>query len=223
MQTQWSWAEIHGRAFPRSSDHWKTASISWSAGIRIINCVFYMWLAFPYTRLADELIRLPSGSTAPEPPLYLESDLNSALTRISDPGNVIHRSFIIGGASLYSEVLALSPSSRPKPSALVDRVLLTRIVSPAFDQCDAFMPDFLTDQANDGSKWERALHEDLQTWVEHQVPEGVQEENGIQYEFQMWVRQLWWTWKVEINCGQWWIPKSLYILLSLAWPLESYL
>jgi len=134
---------------------------------------------------------LPPSSTTPKPPLYLESDLNSVLTRISDPSNAIHRSFVIGGASLYSEVLALPSSSQPTPSALVDRILLTRIISPAFEQCDVFMPDFLAGQAsNDGSEWQRASHMDLQAWVEHQVPEGVQEENGIQYEFQMWVRHL---------------------------------
>jgi dihydrofolate reductase len=152
--------------------------------------VFYVQLAFPYTRFADGLVRLPPGSTTLKPPLYLDSDLNSALTRISDPSNSIHRSFIIGGASLYTEVLALSSSSQPTPPALVDRILLTRIISPAFEQCDVFMPDFLASQtSNDGSEWQRASHVGLQAWVEHQVPEGIQEENGIQYEFQMWVRR----------------------------------
>lgn len=133
---------------------------------------------------------LPPGSTTPTPPIFLESDLNSALARVSDSNNAIHRSFIIGGASLYSEVLKLSSSSQPTPSALVDRILLTRIVSPAFDQCDTFIPDFLADKTCKGeSKWQRASHEDLRTWVEFQVPEGIQEESGVQYEFQMWVRQ----------------------------------
>lgn len=133
---------------------------------------------------ADGSARLPSGSTTPKSPLYLESDLSSALTRVSDPSNAIHRSFVIGGASLYSEVLSLPPS-------LVDRILLTRILSPSFEQCDVFMPDFLTGQtSNEGSGWQRASHVELQAWVAHQVPEGIQEENSIQYEFQMWVRQL---------------------------------
>lgn len=76
------------------------------------------------------------------------------------------------------------------PQAKLDRILLTRIMSPAFDQCDVFMPDFLADRtSNDGLGWVRASHADLQTWVDFEIPEGLQEENGIQYEFQMWLRQ----------------------------------
>ena len=100
----------------------------------------------------------------------------------------IYRAFIIGGASLYSEGIALSPSSS---SAFVDRMLLTRILSPSFEQCDVFMPDFLgkVSEKDDKIGWKRASHEDLQTWVGFEVPEGTQEENGVHYEFQMWVRE----------------------------------
>ena len=94
---------------------------------------------------------------------------------------------MIGGASLYSEVLALSSALHITPPVLLDRILLTRIISPVFEQCDVFIPDFLADK--DGLEWSRASHVELQEWVEFAVPEGVQEENGIEYEFQMWVRQ----------------------------------
>jgi dihydrofolate reductase len=114
--------------------------------------------------------------------------LHSALTRLSESDDTIHRNFVIGGASLYSEVLALSSVSQATP-ALLDRILLTRIISPAFEQCDVFMPDFLAYQTSEGSGWLRALHTELEAWVGFDVPEGVQEENGIQYEFQMWVRK----------------------------------
>ena len=112
------------------------------------------------------------------------------MTRLSESDKTINRIFAIGGASLYSEVLALPLASHLTPPALLDRILLTRIMSPAFEQCDVFMPDFLADQTlKDGSGWTRASHMELQEWVGFEVPEGVQEENGIQYEFQMWVRQ----------------------------------
>jgi len=83
--------------------------------------------------------------------------------------------FIIGGASLYNEALTL---------AAVDRILLTRILSPAYDECDVYFPDFL---ANDNS-WRRCSHGELEQWAGVKVPETIQEELGTSYEFQMWVR-----------------------------------
>ncbi|KAF7306908.1 hypothetical protein MIND_00483300 [Mycena indigotica] len=104
----------------------------------------------------------------------IESSLQSAIRRVES--SEIHRVFIIGGVSLYSECLSLR---------LVNRILLTRILSPSFAECDVFMPDFLED---DKGSWTKAAHDSLQEWVGFGVPEGVQEENGVQYEYQMWVR-----------------------------------
>ncbi|EAU93135.2 dihydrofolate reductase [Coprinopsis cinerea okayama7 len=59
----------------------------------------------------------------------------------------------------------------------------TRIVSPDFD-ADVFMPEFNAD----GKEWTRSTHAELQEWVGFSVPEGIQEENGVKYEFQMWTR-----------------------------------
>lgn len=89
----------------------------------------------------------------------------------------IHRTFVIGGAGLYTDSLALNGSM-----ALVDRILLTRIVSPAFDDCDTFMPNFSE------SGWTKRKHSELSEWVGFEVAEGVQQENGVEYEFQMWTR-----------------------------------
>lgn len=52
------------------------------------------------------------------------------------------------------------------------------------------MPDFEKDEGRngEGKVWRRASHEDLREWVGFEVPEGIQEEKGVQYEFQMWVR-----------------------------------
>ncbi|RDB29498.1 Dihydrofolate reductase [Hypsizygus marmoreus] len=125
-------------------------------------------------------------NSSPNTPLYLHTTLASALARLNTPSTTdrpIHRAFVIGGASLYSESLALSPSSSP---TVVDRILLTRILSPDFDQCDVFMPDFLGQGTE--KRWDRASHEELEAWVGFKVPEGEQEENGIKYEFQMWTR-----------------------------------
>ncbi|QRV91141.1 dihydrofolate reductase domain-containing protein [Ceratobasidium sp. AG-Ba] len=59
-----------------------------------------------------------------------------------------------------------------------------RNIFPAFDECDVFFPDF----EKDGS-WTRASHSQLVDWVGFDVLEGVQEEKGIKYEFQLWVRK----------------------------------
>ncbi|KAI0788437.1 dihydrofolate reductase-like domain-containing protein [Abortiporus biennis] len=116
-------------------------------------------------------------------PTRLFPDLSQALNEISTRnigGNTIHRSFIIGGASLYKDSLLLSPNE----TAYVDRILLTRILAPSFDDCDVYMPDF----QSEGQAWTRASHGELQEWVGFEVSEGIQEENGIKYEFQMWTR-----------------------------------
>jgi dihydrofolate reductase len=126
------------------------------------------------------VITLVSGTTSPA--VTLKRDLSSVLEHLPELKNEdksVDRHFIIGGASLYRETLALPTSA----AAHVNRVLLTRILSPAFDECDVFMPDFLAED-----KWKRASHAELESWVGFEVAAGVQEENGVQYEFQMWIR-----------------------------------
>ncbi|KZT30559.1 hypothetical protein NEOLEDRAFT_1053198 [Neolentinus lepideus HHB14362 ss-1] len=135
----------------------------------------------------DKEYQLSSSDVAPT---YLRPNLASAVEGIAEAnisGKSLHRRFIIGGASLYRDTLALPSPSNPSDS-FVDRVLLTRILSPAFEDCDTFIPDFLSEAAAGGS-WTRASHENLQAWAGFTVPEGVQNENGIEYEFQMWTRQ----------------------------------
>ena len=112
-------------------------------------------------------------------PAYTEHDLTSAFGRVQQGG--MHRTFIIGGATLYNDALALLPTS----AAVVDRVLLTRIIEPDF-ACDVFMPDFLSQPQQN---WQKASHEEFKIWAGIDIPEGIQEENGVQYEFQMWTRR----------------------------------
>ncbi|TFY74208.1 hypothetical protein EWM64_g9803 [Hericium alpestre] len=132
---------------------------------------------------------LPEGAKEPAIPPVLQPDLGSALHRLSnvdESSTPIHRRFVIGGESLYAEALALPASPG---GSFVDRILLTRVLSPAFEACDVFMPDFLSQTETEvGGPWRRASHGELQEWVGGDIPEGVQEEKGIQYEFQMWVR-----------------------------------
>ena len=88
----------------------------------------------------------------------------------------------MGGATLYNETLAL-PFSSSEPG--LDRILLTRILSPEFKECDTFFQDICKEKSEE---WTRSTHAALQDWVGFEVPEGEQEEKGIKYEFQMWVR-----------------------------------
>jgi hypothetical protein len=38
------------------------------------------------------------------------------------------------------------------------------------------------------AKWRRCTSAELKAWAEFEVPEGIQEEKGVSYEFQMWER-----------------------------------
>jgi len=126
---------------------------------------------------------LMGGKTTETPP-FLRNNLESALHLLSELH--VHRAFIIGGVSMYVDTLAL-PSSA---NAFVDRVLLTRISSPAFQDCDVHFPDFLSDTNAEGNAvWTRARHEELKEWTGFDVPRGIQTENEVEYEFQMWTRK----------------------------------
>lgn len=92
----------------------------------------------------------------------------------SNRGN---RIFCIGGSQIYTQ--SLGPASPP----LVDRILLTRILAPSFDECDVFFPDIAASDA-----WRRSPHEELVEWVGWDVPEGVVREKGVEYRYEMWVR-----------------------------------
>ncbi|TCD71559.1 dihydrofolate reductase [Steccherinum ochraceum] len=139
----------------------------------------------------DQYELTPSPSPDPTATTtHLHNSLDTALSNLADPQATanrkpLHRAFIIGGASLYTETLHLPPSS---PS-FVDRILLTRILQPDFDDCDTFMPHFVEIAEEQGSEpWRQASHAELESWVGAEVPEGEVVENGVHYEFQMWVR-----------------------------------
>ena len=66
-------------------------------------------------------------------------------------------------------------------------MLLTRIADDF--ECDTFFPLALSEEAAAGAEgWARRSKEELDAWTGETVPDGVQEENGTKYEFQMWER-----------------------------------
>lgn len=105
--------------------------------------------------------------------VVLASSLEAALQRARAAD--ASRLFVIGGAKLYAAALPLA-----------ERVLLTRIVEPAFEECDVFMPDFIGGEG--GEEWTRAGHDALSAWVGFEVATGLQSERGVKYEIEMWTR-----------------------------------
>lgn len=138
---------------------------------------------------------LPSHSASAEQTTAVAT-LDGALA--SPALQTANHAFLIGGAELYA--LALSPpspsssstsssSSSPAPppapaAPLVDRILLTRILSPSFE-CDAHLAEFRA-----SGLWVQAPAGALGRWVGWDVDdEIVQEEKGVRYAFEMWVRK----------------------------------
>ncbi|KAI1413730.1 dihydrofolate reductase-like domain-containing protein [Hypoxylon sp. FL1857] len=119
-----------------------------------------------------------TGSQAEEGPVRVGS-LEQALAHLKASGEAgkVGRAFVIGGAQIYAAALELKEARR---------VLLTRVLSPDFE-CDTFFPLNLQEESPPGG-WVKKSKDELDTWTGETVPEGVQEENGTQYEFQMWER-----------------------------------
>lgn len=117
------------------------------------------------------------------------NSIEAACAFTPSPPLKIHRRFLIGGAELYRHAL-----TNPSPEYNLDRILLTRILEPAFPECDVRIPEFRSDaqmeeeNAEGDSEWRKAPHDELSSWVGFEVPSGVQEEKGVKYQFQMWVR-----------------------------------
>jgi len=105
--------------------------------------------------------------------VILASSLEAALQQARAAG--ASRLFVIGGAKLYAAALPFA-----------ERVLLTRITEPAFEECDVFMPDFMGGEG--GQEWTRAGHDALSGWAGFDVKKGLQSEGGVKYEFEMWIR-----------------------------------
>jgi dihydrofolate reductase len=103
---------------------------------------------------------------------FLVGSVEGAVEAVAKTG--AQRAFIIGGAQIYKAALERKEAKR---------ILLTRVLSDF--ECDTFFPVQLDETGKTGG-WERKSKEELDRWTGEQVPEGVQEENGTRYVFEMW-------------------------------------
>lgn len=85
----------------------------------------------------------------------------------------VHRVFVAGGAQLYESAFPMA-----------DRLLLTQIIEPAFDECDTFFTRWTEDPG-----WSRRPHEALEAWLGMNVPEGVVEDGGVTYRMELWEKE----------------------------------
>jgi dihydrofolate reductase len=138
-------------------------------GIRSVRVVWVYWIVLS----TGVCLRSSSYRDSPQadPPPELHSSLKSALISLNSKASDDSRIFIIGGSSLYQESLSYP---------CIDRVLLTRILSPSYD-CDVFFPTL------DDAIWKNATYTELAEFV-GDVAEDAQTEGDTTYEFQMYVR-----------------------------------
>lgn len=113
------------------------------------------------------------GSASDKEP-YKVSSLSVAMYALSlrrDVGKV----FVIGGAEIYEAALEDTHTKR---------VLLTRVLTDF--ECDTFFPVSLSDDGKEG--WKKKSKQELDQWVGEEVPDGSQNENGVEYVFEMYER-----------------------------------
>ncbi|RYP64011.1 hypothetical protein DL771_008982 [Monosporascus sp. 5C6A] len=140
-------------------------------------------------RLNIVISRSHSEQPPPPPPREVEAEteavrvgsLEQAIEYLgsaasTSPAAVTGRAFVIGGAQIYGAALRLREARR---------VLLTRVMNDF--ECDTFFPLELS-ESQAGSAWVQRSKAELDAWTGETVPEGIQEENGTKYEFQMWER-----------------------------------
>lgn len=82
------------------------------------------------------------------------------------------RTFVIGGAQMYSMAIENESCSH---------ILLTRIKSKI--DCDTFFPKI------DEKVYTLASHEELEDFVQQQVPKGIQKYKELEYEFTLYIRK----------------------------------
>ncbi|RYP04723.1 hypothetical protein DL764_004273 [Monosporascus ibericus] len=141
------------------------------------------------SRLNIVISRSHSEQQPPPPPREVDAEteavrvgsLEQAIeylgsTTSASPAAMTGRVFVIGGAQIYGAALRLREARR---------VLLTRLMDDF--ECDTFFPLELS-ESQAGGAWVKRSKEELDAWTGETVPEGIQEENGAKYEFQMWER-----------------------------------
>lgn len=124
---------------------------------------------------------------------YLVSSLESAVKVLQDSCPQLSRTFLIGGAQLYAQAMQATPKT-----AVLERLLITRIYEPGFEECDVFLPEFRRDwqieqEEKEGNQqgdcqWRHCTESELDDFVEEETEKGVIEEKGVRYRLQMWSR-----------------------------------
>lgn len=113
------------------------------------------------------------GTVTDKDPVKLSS-ITAALTDLAKSKDV-GKVFVIGGSEIYKAALAEDQAKR---------ILLTRVLTDF--ECDTVFPVVLTEDGKE--EWKKKSKQELDQWVGEQVPDGVQEENGILYVFEMYER-----------------------------------
>ena len=124
-----------------------------------------------------------SFNSSPEEPASVEtgpvkaSSLEQAIAYVRSKGTTsVGRVFVVGGAQIYAAALEMKEARR---------ILLTKVLSD-FDCDTQFSLALNGEQTADG--WVKKSKEDLDVWAGETVPEGIQVENDVSYEFQLWER-----------------------------------
>jgi dihydrofolate reductase len=106
------------------------------------------------------------------------SSLEQAIAYLQQkPKGSLGRVFVIGGGQIYAAALEMKEARR---------LLLTKVMSDF--ECDTFFSLKLNDEGETSPGWVKRSKDELDSWTGELVPEGVQVENDISYEFQMWER-----------------------------------
>ncbi|KAG4305813.1 hypothetical protein PORY_000723 [Pneumocystis oryctolagi] len=105
-------------------------------------------------------------------------DALTLLSRVYGPGsrNQVNRIFVIGGAQLYKVAM-----EHPKLNRIIATVIYNEI------DCDVFFP---VDFRNSSMcfPWKKQDHSVLESWIGFKIPQGKINENGLDYEFEMWMK-----------------------------------
>ncbi|KAL5598832.1 hypothetical protein BROUX41_003840 [Berkeleyomyces rouxiae] len=118
----------------------------------------------------------PLPSSTPYGPVHASS-LESALAYLASlPAGRLGRVFVIGGGQIYAAALQMP---------MAKRVLLTQIQNEF--ECDTRFPLVL---GEDGDlNWARSSNNEWKTWTGNEATRTAEEENGVEYEFQMWEKK----------------------------------
>lgn len=131
-------------------------------------------LSRSYLGLSRSFLAKQWAGSANDKEPYKVSSLAVALTALSlrkDIGKV----FVIGGAEIYKAALEDKHTKR---------ILLTRVLTDF--ECDAFFPVSLNDDGK--GEWKKKSKRELDSCVGEEVADGVQNENGVEYVFEMYER-----------------------------------